>query len=82
VAKSCREPIAEEVTEKTRANFCDYFQPRPAAYLPPDVAAARQARAQLKALFGGASGEGSDTVPSATDAARKDLEQLFGTDKT
>jgi hypothetical protein len=82
VAKSCREPIAEEVKEKARANFCDYFRPRPGAYRPPDVAAARQARAQLEALFGDASGEGSETVLSETDAARKDLEQLFGTDKT
>ena len=29
VAKSCREPIAEEVTDKERANFCDYFRGRP-----------------------------------------------------
>ncbi len=25
VAKSCREPVAEEVTDKERANFCDFF---------------------------------------------------------
>ena len=25
VAKGCREPVAEEVKDKTRANFCDYF---------------------------------------------------------
>jgi hypothetical protein len=30
VAKKCREPIAEEVNDKTQANFCDYFAPRPA----------------------------------------------------
>ena len=32
VAKHCREPIAEEVKDKERANFCDYFKPRPGAY--------------------------------------------------
>lgn len=25
-AKHCREPMAEEVRDKTRANFCDWFQ--------------------------------------------------------
>jgi hypothetical protein len=51
-AKHCREPIAEEVKDKTRANFCDYFQPTPAAYQPGQLSAAEQARAQLEALFG------------------------------
>ena len=32
VAKHCREPIAEEVNDKERANFCDYFKPRPDAF--------------------------------------------------
>ena len=27
LANSCREPVAEHVTDKERANFCDYFQP-------------------------------------------------------
>ena len=35
VAKHCREPTAEEVSDKTRANFCDHFKPRPGAYTPP-----------------------------------------------
>jgi hypothetical protein len=25
----CREPTAEEVSNKTQANFCDHFKPRP-----------------------------------------------------
>ena len=29
VAKSCREPVAEEVTDKERAQFCDYFRAQP-----------------------------------------------------
>ena len=52
VAKHCREPIAEEVRDKTRANFCDYFKPRAGAYTPPDTAAADKARAELDKLFG------------------------------
>lgn len=27
VNNDCAEPIAEYVTDKTRANFCDYFEP-------------------------------------------------------
>ncbi len=52
VAKHCREPTAEEVQDKTRANFCDFFQPRPAAYIPPNTAEADRARAELEKLFG------------------------------
>src|SRR5512134_2407789 len=52
VAKSCREPIAEEVKDKQRANFCDYFRPSEAAYLPDDASAAAKAKAELDALFG------------------------------
>jgi len=73
VAKSCREPVAEEVKDKTRANFCDYFKPRPGAFTPRGDAAER-ARAELDSLFGGSSGGGAD----AAEAARAELEALFG----
>jgi hypothetical protein len=52
VAKHCREPIAEEVRDKTRANFCDFFKPRPGAFVAKDTAAADQARMDLEGLFG------------------------------
>lgn len=52
VAKFCREPTAEEVREKDRANFCDHYKPRPAAFRPPDTAAIDTARAELDRLFG------------------------------
>lgn len=51
VAKQCRETIAEEVKDKTRANFCDYFQYREAAYTPGDDSAAEAARKALEDLF-------------------------------
>ena len=51
VAKHCREPTAEEVSDKQHANFCDHFRPRPKAWTPP-AAAADQARAELERLFG------------------------------
>lgn len=47
----CREPMAEEVKEKTRANFCEWFQARPGAYSA--LSRDGDARARLEALFGG-----------------------------
>ena len=84
VAKSCREPVAEEVSDKERANFCGYFQPRPGAFTPRDDSEAHQAQDQLESLFGGgvptggdsgAAGEGGN---SEAEAARRKLEDLFG----
>lgn len=69
LAKSSREPIAEPVQDKTRANFCGYFQPNPArgnASQKP----ANDARAAAEALFG--------DKPAASPAAeRKDLDDWF-----
>ena len=47
----CREPQAERVLDKGRANFCDYFNPsdRGASTTPEDPKA--RAKAQLDALF-------------------------------
>ncbi len=75
VAKQCREPVADEVKEKERANFCGYFKPNPHAYVPADTAAASKAKAELDALFGGT---GSST--SAAAGARSELDKLFGKD--
>jgi hypothetical protein len=51
-AKHCREPVAEEVKDKTHANFCDYFRPTPTAYRPEATSAAEKARSELESLFG------------------------------
>jgi hypothetical protein len=51
VAKHCREPTAEEVRDKTSANFCDHFKPRAAAFTPPDTAGISAAQAALAKLF-------------------------------
>jgi hypothetical protein len=84
VSRSCREPIADEVGDKQRANFCGYFTARPGAHQPSDVAAADEARAKLSELFGDA-GDGDAKADRAegkseADAARQDLERLFGID--
>jgi hypothetical protein len=77
VAKHCRETIAEEVKDKERANFCDYFKPRPDAYSAAPMDASAQAKAHLEALFGGA----KESAPSAADKAKAELDALFGKNK-
>ena len=74
-AQQCREPVAENVSDKQRANFCGYYQINPQAYagLLDQAADSRK----LDALFGdGASGEASETSTSE-DELSKQLDQLF-----
>jgi hypothetical protein len=55
-SKQCREPMADEVTDKEHANFCDYFRPRSGLTAGADPDAANS-RARLEALFGGSGGK-------------------------
>lgn len=82
VADSCREPVAEAVQDKDRANFCDYFRARPDAYVPRTSGAAEQARAELDALFGGGETDRPEkgAIPGDAETAREQLEVLFGKD--
>lgn len=90
-AKACREPVAEPVQDKTRANFCGHFQARPGAYRPEDERRAGAARAALDAMFGGVPDAATDApvadapvtgdAPSEAEHAREQLEKLFGLDK-
>ncbi len=73
VAKQCREPIADEVKDKDRANFCGYFQPNPHAYQAVDQSGSTSARGDLDALFGGA-----EPSPAGSSDATDALDQLFG----
>ena len=73
-SKQCREPQAELVQDKERANFCDYFRPR-AGEGPPGSGTAERARSGLDALFGGSAGAAG---PGDADAARQALDNLFG----
>ena len=69
VPRRCREDGAEEVIEKERLNFCDWFVASETAFTPQRKQAADQARATLDSLFGdGAPGEAeSDDDVSAAD---------------
>jgi hypothetical protein len=73
VAKSCREPVADEVSDKERANFCGWFMPRSAAYSPGNERKVADAEAALDALFGGPPA----TSAGATGDSTCELEDLF-----
>lgn len=78
VAKACREPVADEVRDKTRANFCGYLEIRPDAYRPADTGRARAARDELAALFGeSGAAEDPDGTLSESEAAQRRMERLF-----
>lgn len=71
VPKQCREDDAEEVREKERPNFCDYFQPSADAHDPSFAAAESRSRDQLDALFGDSDSDGGE------DDAGSAAEDLF-----
>jgi len=89
-SKECREPMADEVEEKERGNFCDYFRATGGAGPSQESAEANAARAKLGALFGDATGAGrpgslaqqaAAIKSKARDdaaAARAMLDKLFG----
>ena len=52
VPRQCREDGAEDVTEKERTNFCDWFKPSETAFDPAQKADADAAQDALAALFG------------------------------
>lgn len=52
VPRQCREDGAEDVTEKERVNFCDWFKPSESAFDPQRSSEADAARGALAALFG------------------------------
>jgi len=50
--KQCREEDAEDVRDKERANFCDWFKPRTGAFDAVGAAAEVAAKSAMDALFG------------------------------
>ena len=79
--KQCNEEDAEEVTNKTAANFCDFYGPAAGRLDPSLLSAHDRAGAQLDALFGtaepAAAGPESKTESNDTLA---DAESLFKKD--
>ena len=52
VPRKCREDGAEDVTDKERPNFCDWFKPSDKAHYPMRKSDADAAQEALAALFG------------------------------
>ncbi len=83
IADQCREERAETVSNKTTANFCDYFQLNHQAYQAEAQQGSRQAKAELAALFGEASANNdAEEKPATADndkakQIRQELESLF-----
>lgn len=70
-AKQCRERAADDVRNKTRANFCDWFQAKAGAF-SRDESGQVDRRDTLNSLFGG-----EEPAKSAVDP-RSELDKLFG----
>lgn len=81
--EACDEDDATEVRDKTAANFCDWFVPRPGAFDGRELRAEDAARQQLDALFGAAENSGEatgkdpDSPEAAGDSALAEAEKLF-----
>lgn len=73
VPKQCREDDAEEVTDKERANFCEWFEPDPNAFDPARAGDAVAAEAKLAALFG----EGEASAEEGGDELLDKAKDLF-----
>ena len=77
-AGQCRELAAERVADKTHANDCGWFLPRPEAYKGGGAAMAQASRSALDALIGEKScGKQPDGEESAKPAKRNLLDDLF-----
>jgi len=70
VLAQCREDDAEEVFEKEKANFCDWYQPSPTAFNPTGKRLHDNARSAAKALF---DSEKSDAADDDQTSAAEDL---------
>lgn len=72
VPRQCREDGAEEVIEKERLNFCDWFIASETAFDPQRKQAADRAHVKLDSLFG----NGEASQPESDDDL-SDAEKLF-----
>ena len=74
--QQCREPVADLVSDKQRANFCGYFQLNPDAF-SESSGESDASRQQLDALFGGETSVVAPETSTVEDASRDELDKLF-----
>ena len=86
VIGQCREEDAEEVLEKERVNFCEWFSPSEGRYDANRAGRQQAAEEALAALFGDARSDGESSGPSSgpssgqsasEDDALSEAEKLF-----
>ncbi|WP_394229294.1 hypothetical protein [Shewanella colwelliana] len=63
----CKEERAEWISDRERANFCDYFKPATGVYSKSGPSANEQALAELAVLFGDA--------PTSSNQAEEQLQE-------
>ena len=74
--QQCREPVADLVSDKQRANFCGYFTINPHAFSAPSDQT-DESRRQLDALFAGEPSAAASETRTAEDELREQVEQFF-----
>ena len=72
VPKQCTEDDAEEVFEKQRANFCEWYKPGSAVFNPKEADAETRAHGELAVLFGK-----EEFVTPGDDEMLEDAKDLF-----
>ena len=70
--RQCLEDDAEDVSDKERLNFCEWFVPSEDAFDPAARAEADRAKQSLDALFGD-----GDAPSGAADSSLSEAEKLF-----
>jgi hypothetical protein len=70
--RQCLEDDAEEVLDKVKVNFCEWFKPSANAFDPVRAGKEARARSELESLFGG---RPEDIVDA--DPTKQDAEKLF-----
>ena len=76
VRRGCKEPVAEEVSDRERANFCGYFTPVRGLGPGVDDGGSHAPRAELDSLFGLSALNAAS--PGDAGEARRRLDELFG----
>jgi hypothetical protein len=69
VPKQCREDDAEEVMDKEKANFCDWYKPSPNAFNAAGKRADDKARSAAAALFSSEAADAADDDDQTSAAA-------------
>lgn len=72
IPRQCREDGADEVIEKERLNFCDWFAPSESAFDPQRKSDEDQSRESLAALF-----DDAKDAAAGSDENLSEAEKLF-----